>query len=58
MGCGLGLEVPAALIPIELASQCPLDIARTRIVPFNQVAVMGVHHPNELSQTRPGAWME
>ena len=43
MSGGLHLQIATALILIELASQSAFDIAGSRIIPFDQVAILGVH---------------
>lgn len=46
--CGsFNLKVAPILILIEFADKRPFEISRTRIMPFDQVAVVSVHDPDE-----------
>jgi hypothetical protein len=44
---GFDLVIAALLILIELAHKRALNVTRPCVMPFDQVAVIGVHDPNE-----------
>lgn len=50
MGGGLDLQVASLLVLAEAARQSAFDVPRPRIVPFDEVTVVGVHDPHEICQ--------
>jgi len=52
------LKIPPPFVLIEMTFERANDVVRTRLMPFDQVAVIGVHHPNEIGQVRSRARMQ
>jgi len=52
------LKIPPPFVLIEMTFERANDVVRTRLMPFDQVAVIGVHHPNEIGQLRSRARMQ
>lgn len=50
----LELQIAAVLVSIEVSDQRPFDVARARIVAFDQVAVVGVHDAHEIGEVGCG----
>ena len=48
----LDLEVTTAFVLVELACQSALDVARAGIMAFDEIAVIGIHDPDEAGQAR------
>ena len=51
----LELQIAAPFRPIEFAGQGTLDVARSRIVSFDEIAVVGVHDAYKVGQVGRGA---
>ena len=51
---GLVLEIAARLVRIEIAVERTFDVARTRVVALDEVAIVRVHDPHEARETRGG----
>ena len=58
MGSDLQLQVATGLVAIELTGKRPLDVARTRVVTFDQIAVVGVRYANQVGEVPGGPRME
>lgn len=54
----LDLEVASRVVIVEIALQCPFDIGRSCVVPFDQVAVVAVHHADEIGETGSSLWVQ
>jgi hypothetical protein len=54
----LELQIPAAIVPVELTGQGALDIAGTGILAFDEIAAVRVHDPHEPGQIESCARME
>lgn len=44
------LQIASVLILIELAKKRALDVSGASIVALDEIAVVGVHHSNQISQ--------
>ena len=58
MGGRFELEIAPFLVAVEVTLERALDIAWARVMTFDQVAVLGVHHPHEACEVRSRTWME
>ena len=52
------LQVAALGLGFELIEECTLDVTGPRVVPLDQVAVVGVHDPDHFGKARCGSWMK
>ena len=52
MRFGFELQVSLLSIGAVILLRCPLDIDRVRVVPFDQVAVIAINRPDEISERR------
>jgi hypothetical protein len=50
MSSSLKLQIPPTLIGIEIAGERTRDIFRTRVMTFDQIAIVGVHDPHEIGE--------
>jgi hypothetical protein len=48
----LDLKIPPSLVLVELAGESAFNLARARVVPFDEIAVVGVHNAHELREAR------
>jgi len=55
MGASLQLKVATLFVAIEFACERTFDIAGARIVAFNQIAVVRIHHANEVRKRCRGS---
>jgi hypothetical protein len=55
---GFELQVASLRLRFELIGQRALDIARARVVALDQVAVVAVHHADQVREARGGQWMK
>jgi hypothetical protein len=46
----LDLKIPASFVPVEFTGEGTLDVARTGIVAFNEIAVVRVHDAHEIRE--------
>jgi hypothetical protein len=50
MCLGFELKIPLLAIIAIVVPQCPFDIDRMGVVPFDQIAVVAVHRPHQISE--------
>ncbi|MEX2271067.1 MAG: hypothetical protein WD690_06330 [Vicinamibacterales bacterium] len=55
---GFHLEVSSSFLRIELSCERALNIARPRVVTFDEIAVVRVHQTDECRQVRGGQRMQ
>ena len=54
----LDLQIAVFWVAFELACQGPLDIARPRVMPLDEIAVIGVHDAHDAREIGGGARIE
>jgi hypothetical protein len=52
MGFSFELQVSATGVVVKFACQSAFDVARSRVVALDKVAVVGVHDPDEACEVR------
>ena len=58
MGRGLELKIPSLLVAREVTGERAYDVSRACVVPFDEVAVVGVHDADEVRERGGRHWME
>jgi hypothetical protein len=52
------LEIAALFVPIEIPGKRAFDVARTRVMSFDEIAVVGVHDADEVGEIRRRAGVQ
>ena len=50
MCCGFDLEITAFPVSVEVSRKGALDVTRTRVMPFKEIAVIGVYDADEIGE--------
>ncbi len=58
MGSSLYLQIAARLVCIQLSRERLFNVPWPCVMSFNQVAVIGIHDPNQVGQTGGGSGMK
>ena len=58
VGRGLELKIASLLVASEVAGERAYDVSRACVVPFDEVAVVGVHNADEVRKRGGRRWME
>ena len=58
MGSSLDLQIAALQIVVELPGERALDVLWTRVVAFDEIAVIGIHDAHQAGEVRRGAGMQ